>query len=375
MIETNKLFNILKENKIDFYTGVPDSLLKDFCAYITSNSNKENHIISANEGGAIAIATGYHLATGRVPVVYLQNSGLGNCINPLMSLTDKEVYGVPMILMIGWRGEPNIKDEPQHIKQGRVQNDLLDSMEIPYIIIDENTQDIEKSIFILKQKALNERTPVAIVVRKDTFSTYKLSSKKENNYELNREQAIQIILSKIPNDSVLISTTGMASREVFEQRELNNQSHEKDFLTVGAMGHCSQIALGISLNTTKTTICIDGDGAVLMHLGSLPIIGQNAKQNFIHFVLNNGAHDSVGGQKTVALDINLPNIALASGYKKAITLSAKIDLVNILNSIDFNIGPILIEIKIEKGARSDLGRPTTSPEQNKKDFMNFLKYK
>jgi phosphonopyruvate decarboxylase len=372
MVETNNLFNILKENEINFYTGVPDSLLKDFCAYITDHSNKENHIISANEGGAIAIATGYHLATGRVPVVYLQNSGLGNCVNPLMSLTDKEVYGIPMLLMIGWRGEPNIKDEPQHIKQGRVQNSLLDRMEIPYIIIDKNTQDLAKSIVLLKQKALKERTPVAIVIRKDTFLPYKLLSIEGNNFELSREQAIDIILSKIPNDSVVISTTGMVSREVFELRELKNQSHEKDFLTVGAMGHCSQIALGISLNTLKLTICLDGDGAVLMHMGSLPIIGQYAKSNFLHIVLNNGAHDSVGGQPTLGFSVSIKEIAFASGYKNVFSINKKEELDQIFNSINLENGPQLIEIKIKKGARKDLGRPTSTPIQNKIALMKYL---
>jgi phosphonopyruvate decarboxylase len=274
--------------------------------------------------------------------------------------------------MIGWRGEPNIKDEPQHIKQGRVQNSLLDRMEIPYIIIDKNTQDLAKSIVLLKQKALKERTPVAIVIRKDTFLPYKLLSIEGNNFELSREQAIDIILSKIPNDSVVISTTGMVSREVFELRELKNQSHEKDFLTVGAMGHCSQIALGISLNTLKLTICLDGDGAVLMHMGSLPIIGQYAKSNFLHIVLNNGAHDSVGGQPTLGFSVSIKEIAFASGYKNVFSINKKEELDQIFNSINLENGPQLIEIKIKKGARKDLGRPTSTPIQNKIALMKYL---
>ncbi len=373
MIEVNNLFNIFQENEIDFYTGVPDSLLKDFCAYITDNSDKEKHIISANEGGAIAIATGYYLSTGKVPVVYLQNSGLGNCVNPLLSLADREVYGIPMILMIGWRGEPNIKDEPQHIKQGRVQNSMLDSMEIPYIIIDQNSQNLQKQIIDLKNKSLNEKTPVAIIVRKDSFTSYKLTSKNIDNLELSREDAIEIILSKIPNDSVVVSTTGMASREVFEQRELKNQSHEKDFLTVGAMGHCSQIALGISLNTTKVTVCIDGDGSTLMHMGSLPIIGQHGSSNFLHIILNNGAHDSVGGQPTLGFSINIKDIAIASGYKNGYSINKKQELEQIFNSLNLEHGPQLLEIKIKKGARKDLGRPTSSPNENKLNLMKYLR--
>lgn len=372
MIEAKTLFNLFQENDIDFYTGVPDSLLKDYCAYISDNTKTENHIISANEGGAISIAVGYHLSTGKVPIVYLQNSGLGNCVNPLMSLADKEVYGIPMILMIGWRGEPNVKDEPQHIKQGRIQNSLLESMETPYVIIDKETKELDKIIFQLKQKTIEEKTPVAIIVKKDTFTPYKLNLIEEIQYELTREEAIKIILNKLPENSVIVSTTGMASREVFEHRESKNESHEKDFLTVGAMGHCSQIALGISLNTKKPTICLDGDGAVLMHMGSLPIIGQYAKNNFLHIVLNNGAHDSVGGQPTIGFCISVSEIAISSGYKIAYTVDKKEDLSKILDNINFTNGPLLLEVKIKKGARKNLGRPTTSPTENKQAIMNYL---
>ncbi len=375
MINVKETFESFKKNEINFFTGIPDSLLKDFCAFVTDNSSSENHIISANEGGAIAIATGYHLASGKVPLVYFQNSGLGNCINPLLSLADKEVYGIPMILMIGWRGEPLVKDEPQHIKQGRVQNDLLAKMEIPYRVIDEHTNDIDEIIKELKEITLSIKNPVALVVKKNTFSNYKLNSNNIEKYQMTREHAIKVILDNIPNNSIIVSTTGMASREVFEQRKFRNENHNKDFLTVGAMGHCSQIALGISLNTDKVTVCLDGDGAVIMHLGSIPIIGQYAKNNFLHIVLNNSAHDSVGGQPTIANSINLDKIASNVGYKSCYMVENEIDLANVISKISYDSGPVFIEVRVNKGSRSDLGRPTLKPIENKENFMKFVDQK
>lgn len=372
MIDVKETFESFKNNNIDFFTGIPDSLLKDFCAFVTDNSSDQNHIITANEGGAIGIATGYHLATGRVPLVYLQNSGLGNCINPLLSLADKEVYGIPMILMIGWRGEPHVKDEPQHIKQGRVQNELLDKMEIPFKIVDQNTVNIDFIIKELKATAIKLKNPVALVVKKDTFSNYKMNVKKVDEYQMTREDAIKIILNNIPHDTIIVSTTGMASREVFEQREFRNEDHSKDFLTVGAMGHCSQIALGVSLNTSKLTVCLDGDGAALMHLGSMPIIGQYAKSNLLHIVLNNSAHDSVGGQPTIASSINLNKIASNVGYKCCYRVETEQDLIEKLNTISNVNGSVFIEIKVNKGSRKNLGRPTTKPIENKEYFMKYI---
>ena len=373
MIDVKYIFDSFKKNEIDFFTGIPDSLLKDFCAFVTDNSNDENHIISANEGGAIGIATGYHLATGKVPLVYLQNSGLGNCVNPLLSIADKEVYGIPMILMIGWRGEPRVNDEPQHIKQGRVQNKLLESMEIPYFVIDENTINIEEIIKDLRDKTLSLQNPVALIVKKNTFSPYKLKSQLVDEFQMTREDAIEVILNNMPKDSIIVSTTGMASREVFEQRVKRKEEHNKDFLTVGAMGHCSQIALGISLNTNKILICLDGDGAVLMHLGSLPIIGQYAKRNFLHIVLNNAAHDSVGGQPTVANSINLVDLASSVGYKFSYVTHTDKELKKILDSISLEKGPIFIEVKVNKGSRKDLGRPTSKPSENKDLIMKYIR--
>jgi len=366
------LFNSLRNNKVNFFTGVPDSLLKDFCAYIADNADSREHIIAANEGGAVALAVGYHLATGKVPLVYLQNSGLGNMMNPILSLVDKEIYGIPMIIMIGWRGEPGVKDEPQHIKQGRVQNDLLKVMEIPYKVLDENIVNVETFINEIVEVATLQSSPIAIIIRQGLFETYKVIEKEFPEYAMSRENAIQEILRNLSGEEVVVSTTGKTSREVFEYRVANNQGNQNDFLTVGSMGHASQIALGIALFSNKKTVCLDGDGAAIMHMGSLAISGTSKAKKFLHIVLNNGAHDSVGGQPTVAFNIDFVRIAKACGYKEALSISDEAEIAPALKKMLNIPGPVFLEIRIRKGAREDLGRPTKSPLENKKLLMYTL---
>jgi phosphonopyruvate decarboxylase len=373
MINPEKFFNLLSDNDIDFYSGVPDSLLKNICAYITDNVSKQNNIIAANEGGAIALGAGYHLATGRIPLIYMQNSGIGNAINPLLSLTDKKVYRIPMILMIGWRGEPGVKDEPQHVKQGEVTLKLLDTMDIPYVVIptdfDVAKVIVEETIKLAKSTS----SPVAIVIRKDTFDTYKLHTQIETSLEMNREDAIKIIVDSLDKDDIIVSTTGKTSRELFEYRESKKQGHENDFLTVGSMGHASQIALGIALQKPdKQVYCFDGDGAVIMHSGSLGIIGAACPLNFKHILFNNGAHDSVGGQPTIGFDLSFNDLAKVFNYNKAIVVNTTSELKKQLLSIKTENGPSLLEIRINKGARADLGRPSIPPIENKNNYMKKL---
>jgi len=295
MINTKQFYDSLINLDIDFFTGVPDSLLKDICAYITDETPKERNIISANEGGAIGLAMGYNMATSKIPLVYMQNSGFGNTINPLLSLADPKVYGIPMLLLVGWRGEPNIKDEPQHVKQGEVSETLLQSLNIPYSIISSETSNLSKMLNDAMTTMRDQSTPYVILVRKGTFEPYSLKSENRTDFDLNREGAVKKIIDLISNEDIIVSTTGKTSREVFEYREEIGDSHEKDFLTVGGMGHTSQIALGIALSKPNRTVyCLDGDGAVLMHTGSLGIIGDLAPPNMKHIIINNGAHDSVG---------------------------------------------------------------------------------
>lgn len=373
MIRPSFFYNLLSEYGIEFYAGVPDSLLKNLCAYITDNADKKNNIIAANEGGAIGLAAGYHLATGGIPVVYMQNSGLGNTINPLLSLTDKEVYNMPVLLVIGWRGEPNVHDEPQHIKQGKVTIPLLDCMGIRNEIIADNENDLQKQIAnaVNYMKTTNE--VFALVVKKGTFDSYKLKNNRQYDYALEREEAIQMVAASMDKKAVVVSTTGKISRELFEYRENSEHAHHRDFLTVGSMGHASQIALGIALNKPDRNIyCFDGDGAVIMHMGSMGIVGEMAPKNFFHIVFNNGAHDSVGGQPTIGLNIDIPNIAACCGYKKVISVEKREELQEILTSLAANEGPVLLEIKVKKGSRDNLGRPTTTPIENKTALMDFI---
>ena len=296
-----KFYKALYKNNIDFFTGVPDSLLKQFCLCIDDNIPKERHIIAANEGNAIALAAGYHLATGKIPLVYMQNSGLGNSVNPLLSLCDTDVYSIPLLILIGWRGEPGVHDEPQHVKQGKVQLDLLQAMDIPYEIISKDEQQLDEKINKSVEKAIKENRPFAIVVKKGTFDVYGSTSQTFDEGLMSREESLEIILKQLSSDSIIVSTIGKTSREIFEIREKTGEPHFKDFLTVGSMGHCSSIALGIAIaKPDREVICIDGDGALIMHMGSLSIVGKLNPKNFYHILINNYVHESVGGTGNIS---------------------------------------------------------------------------
>ena len=373
MISPKRFFEILKSNGINFFTGVPDSLLKDFCAYVTDNVSEKNHIINSNEGAAIALASGHYIATGKPGLVYMQNSGLGNAINPLLSLADSEVYSIPILLVIGWRGEPGKKDEPQHIKQGKVMLDLLQAMNISYEIINSSTGNTEQII----RKAFSTMTelscPYALIISEGTFEEYKLVKDMQSDYQFNREEAIKLILDDLSNNEIIVSTTGKTSREVFEYRKKNYQGHQNDFLTVGSMGHCSQIALGIALEKNgKQVYVLDGDGAVIMQMGSLAILGSEAPENFRHILLNNGAHDSVGGQPTAGFKTDFSAIANACGYNFSIRAETEKEIKDGLSKMKEIPGPVFLEIRVNKGARKDLGRPTSTPVENKLALMDNL---
>lgn len=377
MISSGEFYKILSANGINFFTGVPDSLLKDFCSYISDNIPEDRHIINSNEGSAVALASGHYLATGKPSLVYMQNSGLGNSVNPLLSLADNEVYGIPMLLLIGWRGEPGKKDEPQHIKQGRVLTGMLEAMEIPFEKINGMTVRIDELVENVCRKIINSNQPHALLVSSGTFSEYisnfSLKSEESNKYPLQREEAVKIILNNLTDDEIIVSTTGMISREVFEYRKNNNQGHEKDFLTVGSMGHCSQIALGISLiKKDRQVFILDGDGAVIMHMGSLAVTADKGGENFKHIILNNGAHDSVGGQPTLAFKINLSKIAESCGYRQVITAQTSEEIKEKILELKKCKGPSLLEIKISKGFTNIPGRPDISPADNKKNFIKYL---
>lgn len=369
-----KVESFVKILGADFYTGVPDSQLKALCNYliVTYGIDKHHHIIAANEGNCTALATGYHLATRKVPVVYMQNSGEGNIINPVASLLNDKVYAIPMIFVVGWRGEPGIHDEPQHIYQGEVTVKLLEDMDIATFVVGKETTEEEMSEKMAEfQKLLDVGKDVAFVIRKGALS-YDEKVKYENSNTMVREEIIQHIVA-VTGEDPIVSTTGKTSRELFETREANEQSHKYDFLTVGSMGHSSSIALGIALNKPDKKIwCIDGDGAVLMHMGSMAVLGANKPENMIHVIINNGAHETVGGMPTVAAEIDFVAIAKACGYPNAVSVDSFEVLDKELSIAKSKNELSMIEVKCSIGARADLGRPTTTALENKQNFMGWL---
>jgi len=359
----------------DFYTGVPDSQLKALCNYLmnTYGIDPKHHLIAANEGNCAALAAGYHLATGKIPAVYMQNSGEGNIINPVASLLNDNVYAIPVIFVIGWRGEPGIQDEPQHVYQGEVTIKLLEDMDIKSFIINQNTTE-EELLIVMNEfnECLSKGKNVAFVIRKGAIS-YECKIKYKNENSMTREEIIQHIVS-ISGEDPIISTTGKASRELFEIRAANDQSHKYDFLTVGSMGHGSSIALGVAINKPNTKIwCIDGDGAVLMHMGAIAILGANKLQNMIHLIINNSAHETVGGMPTVAGQIDLVAIAKACGYSNAVCVNNIENLDKELMYAKSSNELCMTEVKSSIGARDNLGRPTITALDNRRCFMEYLK--
>ena len=358
----------------DFYTGVPDSQLKALCNYLmkTYGIDAKHHVIAANEGNCAALAAGYHMATGKVPVVYMQNSGEGNIINPVASLLHDKVYGIPMIFVVGWRGEPGVHDEPQHIYQGEVTVKLLEDMQIASFVVDKETTP-EQLAEVMKnyREILAKGGDVAFVIKKGALS-FEEKVSYGNDYTMIREEAIRHITQATGEDAI-VSTTGKASRELFEIRAAQGAGHAHDFLTVGSMGHASSIALGIALQQPQRTVwCIDGDGAALMHMGAMAVIGSYKPANMIHVVINNGAHETVGGMPTVASDIDLTAIAKACGYPEAVCVDNYDALDAALAEAKARGSLSLIEVRCALGARDDLGRPTTTAKENKENFMEFL---
>jgi len=368
MIEPKDFFAAMSQHGIGLYAGVPDSLLANFCAYVDDQGGRDQHLITANEGNAVALAMGYHLSANKLAAVYMQNSGLGNTVNPLTSLADPEVYKVPMLLIIGWRGEPGVKDEPQHVKQGRVTLEQLRVLEIPHWVLDaqSNVADTLDAVFAsMKQR----NAPVALVVRKNTFTNYKPQNARVETFSLDREMALDHLLQLCRDDDLIISTTGKTSREVFELRAKHGQ-HQRDFLTVGGMGHTSSIALGVAIGQpNRRVVCLDGDGSLIMHMGAMPVIANFKPKHFFHVLLNNGTHESVGGQATSAGLIDFEKLADAVGYAGYAMASDVTTLTQAWSQLAGKEGPVLLEVKIKNGSRDDLGRPTTVPEQNKFAFM------
>lgn len=370
MIKIQDLYNLLVKNNIDFFTGVPDSLMKDFSNYLEDNISETNHLISCNEGNSVSYGIGYHLATNKIPLVYLQNSGIGNIINPITSMINKKVYSIPMLLIIGWRGEIGSNDEPQHIFQGQITEKQLTLLDIDYEIMDSDISKCSYQIKNIVNKIKTYNKPYALLVRKNTFSEYsRKKSFKEKNF-LIREKCIEILMDSLKKDDIVISTTGKTSREINEKSKFFENPY---FMSVGGMGHTCQIALGIAENSKKRVFCFDGDGSVLMHLGGLATIGERGIRNFYHIIFDNEAHESVGGQKTVSYNIDFKRLSYSLGYKKYFKIhdySLIEEVVKKLNKDE--IGPIMIHIKVKCFSRENLSRPSQTPIKHKIHFKNRL---
>lgn len=371
MIAPASLYRFLEKKGVSFFSGVPDSLLKYFLKYVADHSAAENHLITANEGLAIGLASGYYLRSGRLPLVYLQNSGLGNTINPLTSLADQEMYGIPLLLMIGWRGQPGINDEPQHRKMGRITIPLLDVLEIPFYLMEEDEKTSFERVNEAITHSLENRQPVALLVPADVFETYE-GLPLQNPYELVREKVIAAILADLSGNETIICTTGKSGREFYEQNLALGKKFSKYFLCAGAMGHANHIALGLQSDAPEKIIMLDGDGALLMHLGALPALAQRSRGNFLHIVINNGSHESVGAQPTGAFSIDLCRLAAACGYENITRITDQAGLEKWLKDELLSPGLHFVEIRTGLVTRSNLGRPQGEPADWKDDFMRAI---
>jgi phosphonopyruvate decarboxylase len=372
VLRPGDFYDCLRSAGCDYFAGVPDSLLKHFCAYVSDQNGSDGDLIAANEGAAIALAAGHHLATGRYAVVYMQNSGLGNAVNPLTSLADPEVYSIPMLLLVGWRGEPGRPDEPQHVKQGKITREMLDCLGIPNEVLPEDLDGASSLVTRAVEYFKSHQAPFAIVVSAGTFDKYE-KRESSDTFEMRREDAVQVLAANLDDADIIVATTGKTSRELFEYRAATGGKHSGDFLTVGSMGHASQIALAIAQDRpSRQVVCLDGDGAAIMHLGSMAVIGTKAPTNFKHVIVNNGAHDSVGGQATAGHAIDFCAIAGACRYGSTARVEKKSELAAAVKDLRSQDGPVLLEILTSKGARDDLGRPTIAPKDNKRSFMRNL---
>lgn len=374
MIDPARFLQACREHGLTFFTGVPDSLLKHLNSQIMADLPADRHVIAANEGAAVGIAIGHYLRTGQPAAVYLQNSGIGNLINPLLSLADPDVYGIPMLLIVGWRGQPSVPDEPQHAKQGRVMAPLLDALDLPWSVLPADPEAADRSLKEAVATAVERHCPYVLLVEPGSFGPPTAKPPPAGpGAGATREQALGALVGAVGAGPVIVSTTGMLSRELFEHRVRTGGPAERDFLTVGGMGHACSIALGVALSEPDREVwCLDGDGALLMHLGSLAVIAERAPERYFHVVFNNGVHDSVGGQPTSIGQVDVPAVARALGYRHAATVSDPADLPAAVAAMRARGGPALLEVPVRPGARADLGRPTRTPAESKRAFMAAL---
>ena len=371
MVNLQDLFNVLNRLGVNFFTGVPDSLLNDFCLYLEANIPDGRHVMAANEGNAVAIAAGNYMATGDIPLVYMQNSGIGNAANPLLSLTHTCVYGIPMVLVIGWRGDPSVNDHAQHRKQGALTTVLMRDMDIPYEILDSDDTVIEKFTWAVK-KARDISSPVALVVKKAILTQKEKKQFYPESNLMNREEAISAVLDVLGGEAIYLGTTGRATRELHEQLKLHGIGMEHEFENVGSMGHVSSVGLGFALGRPDMDIVVfDGDAAAVMHMGSLATICRYKPSNLIHIVLNNGVNESVGGQKSAGQVIDLTSVARACGYcTLGHAVETKDELQNIIRDFHGGLSPLFIDVHIKQGIRANMPKLNIDLKACKKSLLN-----
>ena len=354
MIKIDSLINVLKKNDINFFTGIPDSILIELSRFL-QNKNKRKHIRATSEGSAISIGIGHYLSTKQVPCIYMQNSGLSNALNPLISITSKKVYNIPLVLIIGWRGSPRVKDEPQHNVKGKITESILKLLNIKYTIV-RSGNDLSQFNKIVKNAKKNNNI-AACLIEQGTIKKIKKTYNKKNFYKLNKELFLKTLLETLEKNSKVISSTGYNSRELMYLRNKYKLINTKDFYMVGGMGHTASVALGYSLSTKKKTICIDGDGSFLMHLGSIKTAGTFANNNFKYILLNNNSHDSVGGQNTYANNIDFEKLSKSLGFKKFYKIknnkNLKQNIKRFLKGNNLNF----LEVKITNSKIKNLPRP------------------
>lgn len=370
MIDQERFFNALNDNGVEFFTGVPDSHLNAFCTYLTKTVSPSRHVVAANEGNAVALACGYYFATGTVPLVYMQNSGMGNALNPLVSLVDKDVYAVPMVLLIGWRGDPSVKDHIQHKTQGQITTKLLDMLEIPYVVVKDDDQRTEETVSWAVRTAKASGVPAALIAPKGIFAEKTKKPILDDGYPMSREEAINVILDNTPKNSIFVATTGRAARELFHLRESRGEKHDCDVLNVGSMGHASSIAMGLAQAIKdRLVVCLDGDAAAIMHLGALTTVSMYDMPNFLHIILNNGVHESVGGQPSAGHIVDFTKIAQGCGYRAQVVETEQ-SLSTALNEVTDGKAASFIDVRIRKGLRPGLPElDITNSHQLKNDFM------
>lgn len=374
IISCEDFFEVLKKQGITFFTGIPDSTFKDWMSFLADNDKKKlENLVACNECEAIALAAGYHLATNKIGVVYMQNSGLGKTVNPLTSICDPEIYAIPILLLIGWRGEPGEIDAAQHKKMGKITLPLLELLQIPYSILEPDLNKVETELKNAYSHFTKIKGPYAFIIKKNLFKKYETKKKIINEFELTRKRAINLIMENLNNDEIIVSNTGYISRELFEYRESRKKDHYKSFYNIGGMGCASSISLSIALHKpNKKVLVFDGDGSILMQMGALSTIGKSSPSNLIHIIFDNNAHESTGGQPTNSESVDFIEIALGCSYKSAILITTSERLISTIKSLSKMEGPILLLVKINLTLNTDLKRPNKKPTEYKKDLMNYL---